>query len=299
MSYADGLLATNERIMRRERQHWMFPLLVAGRYVAIAIGIVIVGFLLVQLLDPSDDGGIIDSTVSFVQTVVGILTWIALAFAVIGLVWSTIQWQTQEYILTDRRVMHVKGVINKQSTDASLENITDAQITIPWIGRIAGFGDLIFLTAAEAGLVNLRTLKNPIEFKKDLMDAKNDRLIEINQARFPAPPVRTDASPVAPVASAAAPVAAPVAAAPPVAPAAPLAPAAAPPEAPAAPAPASVAPVAAPSAPVAPAPTPAAPPAASTEDVAKTLASLAALRDSGVITAEDYEAKKAQLLERI
>jgi uncharacterized membrane protein YdbT with pleckstrin-like domain len=142
MSYADGLLATNERIIRRERQHWMFPLLVAGRWVAIAVVIGIVGLLLVQVIDPTGKGGIIDNTVGFIQTIVGILTGIALAFAVIGLIWSTIQWQTQEYVLTDRRVMHVRGVINKQSTDASLENITDAQITVPWLGRIAGFGDL-------------------------------------------------------------------------------------------------------------------------------------------------------------
>jgi uncharacterized membrane protein YdbT with pleckstrin-like domain len=164
MPYADGLLATNERILRRERQHWVFPLLVAGRWVAIAVVIGIVGLVLVQFIDPSGEGGIIDNTVGLIQAVVGLLTAIALAFAVIGLIWSTVQWQTQEYVLTDRRVMHIHGVINKQSTDASLENITDAQITIPWLGRIMGFGDLVFLTAAEAGMQDLKTLKDPIEF---------------------------------------------------------------------------------------------------------------------------------------
>ncbi len=46
------------------------------------------------------------------------------------------------------------------------------------------------------------------------------------------------------------------------------------------------------------APAPAAP-AATTTDVTATLASLAQLRDSGAITAEEYEAKKAELLSRI
>ncbi len=47
------------------------------------------------------------------------------------------------------------------------------------------------------------------------------------------------------------------------------------------------------------APAPAAPMAASSTDVTATLASLAQLRDSGAITAEEYEAKKAELLSRI
>ena len=42
-----------------------------------------------------------------------------------------------------------------------------------------------------------------------------------------------------------------------------------------------------------------APAAGPTEDVTETLAKLADLRDKGVITAEDYEAKKTELLGRI
>jgi hypothetical protein len=51
-----------------------------------------------------------------------------------------------------------------------------------------------------------------------------------------------------------------------------------------------------------PAPAPTGPPAAapmSADDVTRTLASLADLRDRGAISAEDYEAKKADLLHRI
>ncbi len=262
MPYADGLLATNERILRRERQHPIFPILVAGRWVIIALTIGIVGFLLTQITN--GDGGI----VGFIDQLLTWATIIALGLAVIGFIWSTIQWMSQEYVLTDRRVMHVHGVINKQSTDASLENITDAQITIPWLGRILGFGDLIFLTAAEAGMQDLKTLKQPIEFKKDLMDAKHERLVDINTPRMPAPPVR-ESAPTAADAPAAAPVAAAV-----------------------------VTPVAAPAAPPPP-PAPVAPTPPTGDEIARTLASLAALRDQGAITPEDYEAKKQELLDRI
>ena len=57
---------------------------------------------------------------------------------------------------------------------------------------------------------------------------------------------------------------------------------------------------AAPSAPPAPAVAPSpAPSSMSAEEVTRTLASLADLRDRGALSAEDYEAKKADLLRRL
>jgi hypothetical protein len=266
MSYADGLLAMNERVIRRERQHWMFPILVAGRWVAIAAIVFIVGFLLANVVKSDGSGGTVNSLLDLLNKIIWIVTVVALAFAAIGLVWSTIQWQTQEYLLTDRRIIHVHGVINKQSTDSSLENVTDASIRVPWLGRILGFGDLEFMTAAEAGLDELRTIKSPVEFKKQFMEAKNERLIEINTPRVPSPPIAA-AAPSAP------------------------APAAAPPP-PAAP----VTAVTAPPSPAAPTPEPATPPISS---AAEQLRELAKLRDEGILTPEEFEAKKAELLEKM
>jgi hypothetical protein len=255
MSYADGLLANDETVVRREHQHWIFPFYIAGKWVAIAIGVTVIGFILSQWVFKSDGTGIIGGTIAFINTVVTFVTVIALAFAVIGFIYSVIQWQSQEYILTTVRVLHVHGVINKQSGDSSLENITDAQIRVPWLGRILGFGDLVVMTASEAGINNLRALRDPIGFKKAMMESKTARMIDLNTPRNPAV-----------AAAAPAPVPAP------------------------APAPAPT---------PAPAPVSPAPPAADPDEVAKTIASLASLRDSGAITPEEFDAKKQELLDRI
>ncbi len=252
MSYADGLLANGENIVLRERQHWIFPFLIAGRWVLIAVIVGVIGFLLSAFVLKTEGDGFIAGAIDLIDWVVGIVTFFAILIAIVGFVWSVVQWQTQEYVLTNHRVMHVRGVINKQSSDSSLENITDAQTNVPWLGRMLGYGDLKFMTASEAGIENLRALRDPIGFKKALMEAKTERMIDINTARMPTPPIRTEAP---------APAAAPAAA---------------------------------------PAPAPAAAPAApSGEDVTRTLASLAELRDSGAITPEEYEAKKQELLDRI
>lgn len=245
MPYADRLLAGGETIIRRERQHWVFPFLIAGKWVAIALIVGISGIVITQFVLRPEGEGLIAGALGMVDTVVGWVTFGAIVIAIVGFVWSVVQWQTQEYALTNYRVMHVRGVINKQSSDSSLENITDAKINIPWLGRMLGFGDLKFMTASEAGIEDLRALRDPIGFKKALMEAKTERMIDINTPRVTTPPIRTQAPEPAP---------------------APAAPAAAPETA---------------------------------DDVTRTLASLAALRDSGAITPEEYEAKKTELLDRI
>ncbi|MBP1704273.1 MAG: rane-flanked domain protein [Chloroflexi bacterium] len=264
MTYADSLLAANERVLRRERQHWMFPILVAGRWVAIAVVVFVVGFLLANVVKSNGTGGAVNSLLDLLNSIIWIVTVLALVFAAIGLVWSTIQWQTQEYLLTDRRVMHVKGVINKQSTDSSLENVTDASIQVPWLGRIMGFGDLEFMTAAESGLEELRTVKSPVEFKKQFMEAKNERLVEINTPRMPSPPIAAPAvmSPSM-VATAQAAPAAPAVAVPPAEPIAPE------------------------------------PPVPAVSSTADELRELAKLRDEGILTPEEFDAKKAELLGKL
>jgi uncharacterized membrane protein len=267
MPYADELLASGETIIRRERQHWFYPFRVAGRWVAIAALVAVIGFILAQFVFRSDGTGLIGGAVNVIDTIVWWITVIALVLAAAGFVWSAVQWQSQEYVLTDHRVIHVSGVVNKQASDSSLENITDAAIVVPWVGRLLGFGDLTLMTASEAGINHLLALRDPIEFKKSMMTAKSDRLIAINTGRQPA-----------------------AAAAPPQAPAAP-APAAGP-----APAPA---PTPAPAAP-APAPTPApAAPSQSADDIAQALDSLARMRDAGTITPEEFETKKQDLLNRL
>ncbi len=216
MPYADELLASGETIIRRERQHWFFPFRVAGRWVALAALVAVVGFILAQFVFRSDGSGIIAGAVDLINTLVWWITLIALAIAVIGFIWSAILWQSQEYVLTDHRVIHVSGVINKQASDSSLENITDAQIEVPWVGRMLGFGDLTLMTASEAGINRLLALRDPIEFKKMMMGAKTERLTAINTGRPSAQSVPPTPPPAAPVA-APAPVTAPAPAATPAA----------------------------------------------------------------------------------
>jgi hypothetical protein len=249
MAYVDGLLASGEQVLRRERQHWILPFYIAGRWVAIAVAVFLLSLVVNVWIIPGGGDGFLGGIASFISTLLAWITAIALVIAVVGFAWSAAIWQTQEYVLTNQRVVHVRGVVNKTSSDSVLESLTDAQIQIPFLGRAMGWGNLVLMTANESGNMKMLALRDPVEFKKAVFDAKTNRQVALNTGAL--------------AFKAGAPAPAP---------------------APAPPAPEPVAPT---------------PAAANSEDVTRTLTALAGLRDSGAITADEYEAKKKELLGRI
>jgi hypothetical protein len=254
MSYADGLLSTGERIAHREKQHW-FVFVWGAKLAVAAIILGLIFIILSQAITP-------DQRASF-----GTLMGIASAALIIGglgvLGWHILRYLNQEYVLTNRRVIQVQGVLNKTSMDSSLEKINDARLEQSLFGRMFGFGDLEILTAADTGVDRFRMIRNPIGFKKAMLDAKHEYERDVAGGSYaPSPPLRAE------------PIARPPAAAPvtggvgddTVS---------------------ASTPGRAPNA------------ALSPDELTRTLSSLADLRDRGAISAEEYERKKADLLSRL
>jgi hypothetical protein len=203
-----------------------------------------------------------------IRDVMSIVVPVLLIGGLLYILWEALRWRNEEYIVTSRRVLRMEGVINKRVIDSSLEKINDAVLTQSIFGRMFGFGDLEILTASETGISILRMLRQPDDFKRAMLDAKHDLELELSGAKpLPAPPIRMPSARRDPMTGGA------------------------------------PAPMSAPSA--GPGPAPSAAPTGSTradltaDEVTRTLGSLADLRDRGAISAEEYEAKKADLLRRL
>ena len=264
MSYADTLLANNERIVLRTRQHpiALFRAVTRGLLLWLIAAVILWAVVWFNLG-------------SGISTVAGL---IALLLFVVGLgqvIWKWLHWWTDEFIVTNRRLLKVSGLINKESADSSLEKINDAILTISMFGRLLNYGDLAILTAAEVAVDKYQMLNGAKQFKIAMLNEKHNLEIELSGGSVPSAPLRA-APPSAPDAMATATVAA-----------MPAADASTPP------------PPSAPAALDAPPPPPPAPPADASLEVTQTLARLADLRDRGAITPEEYEAKKAELLGRL
>ena len=250
MGYTEDLLATNESIVYRTKQHWMAPIFGTVTGVLILIGgVVLFG---VQLTLATD------GVMGFLRTVA---FWASLGLIIFGVVrvgYSYIQWLVEDYAVTNQKVVKVAGLFRKRTSGAALEKINDVVMEQGPLGRMLHYGTLQVSTASDSSDLTYETMRAPADFRRAMLDQK--MVFEQADARSIAEAVRGGQT----ATQAPAPQPAPAAQAP-----APIAPAAAAPMA----------------APVAAAPT--------SEDK---LRSLAKMRDDGLITAEDFEAKKAELL---
>jgi uncharacterized membrane protein YdbT with pleckstrin-like domain len=251
MGYAESLLARGEVVAVRGRQH-ILATLVDGRRawaaLIVAIAVLIIGTKL-------------DGTA---QTWVGYAGYVLLAIALVWLVIRYWDWMNQEYLVTNRRVIKVEGIVNKRSADSSLEKINDAVLDQNLFGRIFGYADLDILTAAEQAIDKFRMLSHALAFKRVMLEQKHELEMEVGRAPayVPAPDGEgaRGAAP-RPAMSAAAGTGGP--------------------------------------SPLVSSPSGEAERASTPEEITQTLDDLAGLRDRGAISPAEYEAKKAELLKRL
>jgi hypothetical protein len=196
--YADSLLADGESISFRTRQHWLATIIDARYPWAIFLVSLIVLFVISTNIGPGAARDIV-SWLTFAGFVVSI-AWLAKVY------WN---WLSQDYIVTNRRVIKVEGIINKRSADSSLEKINDAVLEQNIFARILNYGDLDILTAADIAVDKYRMLNRAPEFKRVMLNEKHELEGEFGRP-FPAPPLRS--APPTPVP---APTAAPATPAPP------------------------------------------------------------------------------------
>lgn len=262
MSYARNLLSRGEEVVFESRQHWFAVLGETWPFVIAAI------LAFAVLIWQTSLG---EWTLRGVLQIVSLLVLLG-SLGRIGLkAWA---WRNQEYFVTTRRLIKAEGIFNKEMADSSLEKINDAHLTQSWLGRIFDFGTLDILTAADAsaGIQDYLMLADPVRFKIAMLNQKEklERPDLAPPPRLQSPaqvPAMQRAEPMPPRAGsdrvAEVPVGAPAHSTAPVAAAAPTT-----------------------------------PPTAA-DQLTATLESLASLRDRGLITPEEYEAKKRDLLGRM
>jgi uncharacterized membrane protein YdbT with pleckstrin-like domain len=164
MAYADTLLAEGEHVVYRTKQH---PLgrLFASRWGIVAAGIGLALLVLLAFFGPG---------AGLARDLLGWAMFLCLVVggALIG--WNYVAWYQEDYLITSRRVMKVGGILNKKSMDSSLEKINDAILSQGLVARILKYGDLDIMTAADEAIDKYEMLAHAVDFKKAMLNAKND-----------------------------------------------------------------------------------------------------------------------------
>jgi uncharacterized membrane protein YdbT with pleckstrin-like domain len=90
--------------------------------------------------------------------------------------WSYLQWRNHQFVVTNRRVVQIKGVLGKEVVDASLDQINDVRTDQSLFGRMFNFGDVEVVTASAILTDEMHNIAKPLEFKRALLDAKEGLL---------------------------------------------------------------------------------------------------------------------------
>jgi uncharacterized membrane protein YdbT with pleckstrin-like domain len=155
MGYIERLLAQNERIVLITRRHWLvlLPVILIDLGIAIVIIALSVGGALVAPPLP-------------------LLGLLLLLLPLGHFLVRYITWRNEQYIVTNRRVMEVRGVYKKHVSDSSLEKVNDVVMEQSALGRLLDYGDIRIITGADIGVNVFRRIAHPIRFKTTMMDQK-------------------------------------------------------------------------------------------------------------------------------
>ena len=158
MSYVDRLLAPGEAVIHRTLRHWVVLL----RWIGSAVVLAVLGAAMASIYGFGGWAG------------AGIGAWIGVALVAVAAVVALpafVRWVTEVYVVTDRRVIRVAGVLRKQALDSGLAKVNDVRLTQTIPGRMLGYGTLEIITASESGINRLEYLPRPMAFKKAMMAA--------------------------------------------------------------------------------------------------------------------------------
>src|SRR3972149_1655120 len=153
-NYIQDLLGENERILLVTRQH----------------GFVLFSNILLEIL-------LIVLLVAWVSALslvypIAMFGYILVLVPLAGMIRDILIWSNRQYIVTNRRVVQISGVLSKDVVDSSLEKVNDVKMSQSFLGRLFDYGDVEILTASEMGVNNFKHIGNPIKFKTAMLNAK-------------------------------------------------------------------------------------------------------------------------------
>ena len=163
-SYLQSLLGEKERIILIARQHWF--LLLGAIYFEIVLILIIFSICVALGLTLGE------KTPGAIPIIIAV-GFLALLFPLATMTRDILIWSNHMFVITNRRVMQITGIFNKNVIDSSLEKVNDVKMQQSALGRIFNYGNVEILTASEAGVNLFRHIEDPVGFKTVMLNAKN------------------------------------------------------------------------------------------------------------------------------
>jgi len=158
-SYLESLLSENEKILRVARQHWFILISTIILEIVLILVILALAITLFTFFAPF-------------APLIAAIGAILLLIPIFTMVRDILNWSYRQFVITNRRVMQISGVLNKNVIDSSLEKVNDVHMVQSALGRLFNYGDVEILTASELGVNLFRRIAEPVKFKTAMLNAK-------------------------------------------------------------------------------------------------------------------------------
>lgn len=138
-AFSRSLLSDGEIVLLELKPSLWFILLVSGPAIVLGVALLLVSNTNVAenlLTDTWRDG----------------LRHVGLWVIGLRLGWAVLQWMGRCYVLTDRRVLRQRGVLNIQVFECALDRLQNTFIQRTLVQRILGIGNILFATAGTGAV---------------------------------------------------------------------------------------------------------------------------------------------------
>ena len=169
MPYPRELLNDHEEVAVDLHPHWWYY---APPTFALVGGIAL-GLLTLAVTEPG--GG--------ARTLLGWLSLVVLAVAVVWLVSRYVRWATTNFVVTSDRLIFRTGVFHRIGTEIPLERVNTVHFSQRFAERLVGTGDLMIESGAVDGQQRFTDIKDPDRVQREI-----HRQMESNERRRFTPP---------------------------------------------------------------------------------------------------------------
>lgn len=168
MNAIDSLLGRGERVRYIGRQH-VFVLISNILTELMLIGVLIAAGVVSQVAFP-------DKVLAGMEVgVLVLIVCVIISLLILGSAFlDYLRWSHEQCVVTDRRVILLRGIFNTSAIDIPIERINEVELRQSWLGRLLDFGDIEIMTASESGVNRRHSLVDPQGFKRALDDARYD-----------------------------------------------------------------------------------------------------------------------------
>ncbi|MFM1917664.1 MAG: hypothetical protein RJB01_1179 [Actinomycetota bacterium] len=157
MGYPQRLLAPEETIKFETRPHWRALFVPAFiLIITLVIATVVLSWIASSL--PNMEW----------------LRWVIIGVAVLILIlWAVVpflRWVTTQYVFTDRRIIVRSGIITRQGKDMPLAKVNNVSFSVPAMGRILNYGELVIQSAGENDGLTIKDVPDVEDIQRNVYE---------------------------------------------------------------------------------------------------------------------------------